>query len=281
MRIRVQLGVVFVSLVLGAIFAPAAAADYSATLGAVTATLSQPAGAGGQLTLDISRDGSSYVDNSIDSAVCGNSSYCQAAADTYDGRAVAIAQASGLAEPDIFVHLTNGGNICCRLTLIYHYDATSNSYSRSVHTWSDAVDQGPVRSLGRQEQVFFVSSDGRFRYAFGCGACTPGPIQIWQDQSGKLVDVARGFRGLINQDARRWLRLYLKQRTAEFGADGLLVAYVADEALLGRSRQGFSFAAEQGRAGYTTEPGSGFDSYEQFLNRLRSFLHKLGYLRRA
>ena len=181
--------------------------------------------------------------------------------------------------PDIFVHLTNGGNICCRLTLIYHYNATSNSYSRSVHTWSDAVDQGPLKSLGKTQQVFFVSSDGRFRYAFGCGACTPGPIQIWQDHLGTLADVTRRFRGLISHDAQRWRRLYLKQRTADYGADGLLVAYVADEALLNRSKQAFSFATQQGQGGYTTQPGSGFSSSQQFVSKLRKFLRQLGYLK--
>jgi hypothetical protein len=279
MRTRVRLSVIAASFVLAAIFAPAAAADYSATFGAITATLSQPGGASGPLTLNISRQAGNYVDDTINRAVCGKSSYCQPTADPYGSPVVAIGQASGLTEPDIFVHLTNGGNICCRVTLIYHYNAGSNSYSRSIHTWSDAVDQGPLKSLGKQDQVFFVSSDGRFRYAFGCGACTPGPIQIWQDRLGKLVDVTRRFRGLISQDARRWLRLYEKQRAAQYGADGLLVAYVADEVLLGRSKQGFSFAAQQGRAGYITQPGSGFSSYQQFLSKLRSFLRKLGYMR--
>jgi hypothetical protein len=281
MRPPIRLGLIIPSFVLAATFAPAAAADYSATSGPVTATLSQPGGAGGLLALNISRDGTNYVDDTVNTAVCGKVSYCQPAADPYGSPVVAIRQATGLAEPDIFVHLTNGGNICCRVTLIYHYDAASNSYSRSVHTWSDAVDQGPLKSLGKPRQVFFVSSDGRFRYAFGCGACTPGPVQIWQDRLGRLVDVTRRFRRLISQDARRWLRLYLNQRTAAYGADGLLVAYVADEALLGRSGQGFSFAAQQGREGYTTEPGSGFSSSQQFLTRLRDFLRKLGYLSRG
>jgi hypothetical protein len=280
MRTHVRLGMIFVSLAVGLTASPAAAADYSTTFGPIAATLSQPGGASGPLTLDITRDGTSYVDDTINSALCGTSSYCQPAADPYGSPAVAIGQASGLTEPDIFVHLTNGGNICCRVTLIYHYNATSNSYSRSVHTWSDAVDQGPLKSLGKKGQVFFVSSDGRFRYAFGCGACTPGPIQIWQDRIGKLVDVTRRFRGLINQDARKWLRLYLKQRTTAYGANGLLVAYVADEVLLGHSNQGFSFAAQQGREGYTAEAGSGFSSSGQFLSKLRSFLRQLGYLRR-
>ncbi len=280
MRIPVRLGAIFLCFALAAIFAAAAAARYSARFGAITATLSQPGGTSGLLTLDISRDGSDYTDDTINGAVCGNNSYCQPAADPYGSPVVAIGQASGLTEPDIFVHLTNGGNICCRVTLIYHYNATSDTYSRSVHTWSDAVDQGPLKSLGQNKQVFFVSSDGRFRYKFGCGACTPGPIQIWQDQLGKLVDVTRQFAGLISHDARQWRRLYLQRRAALYGADGLLVAYVADEVLLGHGSQGFSFAARQSRDGYTAQPGSGFSSYDQFLSDLRTFLQQLGYLRR-
>jgi len=101
MRIALHLRVVFLTCGLGAAFAPAASADYSATLGPITATLSQPGGASGPLTLHISRDGSNYADDTINSAVCGSNSYCEPASDSYDGPAVAIAEASGLTEPDV------------------------------------------------------------------------------------------------------------------------------------------------------------------------------------
>lgn len=179
----------------------------------------------------------------------------------------------------MFLHLSNGGNICCRSTLIYHFRVASGSYQRSVHVWGDAADSGPARSLGHPRNVYFISDDGRFRYAFGCGGCTPGPIQIWHDQDGRLVDVTRRFPGRIEKDASRWRRLFFKLRAAPYGADGFLVAYVADEELLRRGGARWRLVHREGRAGYVTRPGSGFSTPQDFYRRLRKFLRRLGYLR--
>jgi hypothetical protein len=226
--------------------------------------------------LDISRSGVDFVDEDF-AAACAFYVGCHPLPDAYGAPAVSVRRASGSSEPDVLVHLTNGGNICCRSTVIYHYDAIAGDYQRRVHVWGNAADSGPPRSLGHAQQVYFVSDDGRFRYAFGCGACTPGPIQIWQDQTGALVDVTRSFPGRVKKDARLWLHLYFKQRSAQYGADGLLVAYVADEERLGRGRQAWQLVHREGLAGFVTRPGSGFSSPSAFYTRLRRFLRRLGY----
>lgn len=265
-------------LVVGSIAATAAAGTltYSDSYGAVMAQLRERTTLGGGLTLVISRHGVQYNDTAIDSLVCGGSLDCEAAADAYGSPAVAVRRA-GSSEPDVIVHLTDGGNLCCRVTVIYHYDSTRKAYERTVHVWSDAADSGPPRALGARGQVFFVSDDGRFRYRFGCGACTPGPIQIWQDRGGVLLDVTRRFPALIQSDAATWRRLFLGQRSAHDGADGVLAAYVADEDLLGRGGAAWRFVQTQGRDGYLTRPGSGFSTSAQFDHQLRSFLRTLGY----
>ena len=256
--------------------APARAASYSDSYGAVTATLTDQDSTGAGLMLDISRNGVDFVDQDF-AAACAFYVGCHPLPDAYGAPAVSVRRASGSSEPDVLVHMTNGGNICCRSTVIYHYDAVAAAYQRRLHVWSDAADSGPAKSLGHSQQVYFVSDDGRFRYAFGCGACTPGPIQIWQDQTGALVDVTRNFPGLVTKDARLWLHLYSRQKSAQYGADGLLVAYVADEELLGRGRQAWELVHREGQAGFVTRPGSGFSSPSAFYTRLRRFLRRLGY----
>lgn len=227
--------------------------------------------------LTIDRAGQSFVDSNF-AAACGGFTDCQAAADPYGAPAVSVLPADGASEPDIFVHLTNGGNICCRSTIIYHYDTTAGAYTRSVHVYGNAADSGPAQSLGHPLNVYFVSDDGRFRYRFGCGACTPGPIQIWHDQVGVLVDVTRQFPSLIAKDARRWLRLFYKRATAPYGADGFLVAWVADEELLRHDRAAWQLVYRLGREGLVTRPGSGFGKPTRFYKQLRGFLRRLGYI---
>jgi hypothetical protein len=274
--LRFALSAAVVSCVVcGFLTTPARAASYSDTYGAVTATLTDQDSTGAGLTLDINRNGVDFVDQDF-AAACAFNVGCQPLP-AYGAQVVSVRRAGSSSEPDVLVHLSNGGNICCRSTVIYHYDITAGAYERRVHVWSDAADSGPARSLGHPQQVYFVSDDGRFRYAFGCGACTPGPIQIWQDQTGTLVDVTRSFRGPVKKDAKLWLRLYLKQRSAQYGADGLLVAYVADEELLGQGRQVWKFVHREAQAGFVTGPGKGFSSPAAFYSTLHRFLRRLGY----
>jgi len=278
LMVRLVLSMAVVFCVLCAVgTALARAASYVDAYGAVTAQLSDrnnKTGAG--LTLYISRSGPDYIDRNF-AAACAFSVGCHPLPDAYGAPAVSVRRASGSSEPDVLVHLTNGGNICCRSTVIYHYEASTDSYQRTVHVWSDAADSGPARSLGHAQQVYFVSDDGRFRYAFGCGACTPGPIQIWRDQTGALINVTRNFPALVRKDARLWLHLYFKERSAPYGADGLLVAYVADEELLGRGRHAWQLVHQEGQAGFVTRLGSGFSSPSTFYARLRRFLRTHGY----
>src|SRR5579884_4071971 len=198
---------ILVALVLAA---SAEASVYTARWGSVRATLTDRSRTGGGLTVRIDRAGVVFVYGGLYRAG-GGFGGCPPVADPYGAPVVSVRPAAGRAEPDVFVHLSNGGNICCRSTFIYHYHPGSGGYTSSVHVWGDAADSGAPRSLGHNRQVFFVSEDGRFRYRFGCGACTPGPIQIWRDVQGRLVDVTRSFRRLIWKDARRWRRLYFKE----------------------------------------------------------------------
>ena len=184
--------IVFCCLVAGLFSAAASAAVYSDSYGSVHARLTDLNRSGVGLKLVISQAGRRFVYRNF-AGVCGGYPGCHLIPDSYGAPAVSVHRAGGTNEPDVFLHLSDGGNICCRSTLIYHFRVASGSYQRSVHVWGDAADSGPARSLGHPRNVYFISDDGRFRYAFGCGGCTPGPIQIWHDQDGRLVDVTRRF----------------------------------------------------------------------------------------
>jgi PKD repeat protein len=186
-------------------------------------------------------------------------------------------------EPEVLLNVSNGGNICCRYTIVYSYRPASNSYVPTVHDWLDWGDIPPLRDLNHDGQLEWVSGDSRFRYAFACGACSPYPIQIWHFAAASFHDVTRHYPRLVQRDARALYGEYLRERVVRNGyrnVRGILAAYLADEYSLGRAAAGWRTLEAANRGGYLVNygwPTGG--SASAYLRQLRSFLRRLGYIR--
>ena len=189
-------------------------------------------------------------------------------------------------QPEVELDLTNGGNICCRYTIVYSRGRTA-AYGGKLITWIDQAGIPPLRHLRHDGALEYLSSDGRFRYRFGCGACTPYPIQIWAFRSGRFRDVTRFFPALVRRDARLMHRLF--QQAVRAGGPirdpvrGALAAYIADECSLGRPWVGWRLFDAAARAGDLTDPPSTASAFRypvaRFRRDLRRFLRQLHYLR--
>jgi len=126
-----------------------------------------------------------------------------------------------------------------------------------------------------------VSSDDRFAYAFTAFAFSLEPIQIWRLRDGRLGDATRSYPGAVAEHARQLWRLYERTRRGESGkVRGILAAYLADEALLGREGRAWlrlERAFERGELGRGTMR-DGFPAGRHYLAELRQFLDRTGYL---
>ena len=117
--------------------------------------------------------------------------------------------------------------------------------------------------------------------AFGCNACGPQPIRIWQYRDGKLRKATREFKGLVRADSRRARRGYLRNRHrgAEY-AKSFLTPYTADLCLLGQCGKGLRTvrgAIRRGELSHRSDldtPPYG----NEFLAALRRLLRRYGYL---
>jgi hypothetical protein len=195
------------------------------------------------------------------------------------GKSIRLRDLDGDGEPDVLVDLFTGGASCCLYSIFYGFRAESSSYTR------DAEDFGTYgyRLLDRDRDgvLELKGGDVGFRGAFGCNACGPQPIRIWQYRDGKLRKATRDFKGLVRADARRARRGYLRnrQRGAEY-AKSFLTPYAADLCLLGQCGKGLRTvrgAIRRGELSHRSDldtPPYG----NEFLAALRRLLRRYGYL---
>lgn len=126
--------------------------------------------------------------------------------------------------------------------------------------------------------VDFVLEDGRFAYAFGCGACTPRPPRIFTIRRGAIVDVSRevAFAQVYRKEMAR-LRPICTSRRQE--RNGACAAYVADAARIGEFDQAWAlmlrhYERDPGKRAASADPQAASD----FPESLRAFLKKTGYI---
>jgi hypothetical protein len=235
----------------------------------------------------ISSSGTVLADMAVDprAAPAATCSGCQAIPFGYDtgDPSLFVKDLNGDGKPEVLLNLTSGGNICCRYTIVYGRTA-QGMYRGTLITWIDQGAIPPLRDLRDDGSLQYVSSDGRFRYRFGCGACTPYPIQIWSLRNGQFIDVTRGFPRLVMSDAA-WLYRRLRQAARTSGGDkewvrGALAAYVADECSLRRPNAGWRVFDLAAHAGWLTDVNSTLPyPVSRFRRDLRNFLRRLRYLR--
>ncbi|MBE9030857.1 hypothetical protein IQ266_14065 [filamentous cyanobacterium LEGE 11480] len=183
-----------------------------------------------------------------------------------------IRDLDGDQEPEIILEFYSGGAHCCVSSAIYRYDAAAKSYKPTVLGWGDAAATFELRQLDPQRQALqLVSRDVGFAYAFTAYAFSGYPVQIWEYQQGKIVDVTRRYPKLIYNSAyRNWLQIQRTQKdypNEPQYARGPIAAYMATKYLLGQEKAGWALMDQVYR---------GSDKATFFAD-LRQFLIKRGY----
>jgi hypothetical protein len=185
-------------------------------------------------------------------------------------------------EPEVLVDLYTGGANCCFYTESWRFDGAQNAYVEKVLRAGGSFPY-TLKDLNKDGAPEFVSSDYRFAYTYGSGADTPRPLQIFDWNGGRLVDVTIAYPQMAAREAAGCYRDYLEYRKKDVNVRGLLAAYLADSynakngqvawrrvvAAYRRGDVDKKFADDSGPHG------------RAFLTSLRSFLKRLGYLRAA
>ena len=196
-----------------------------------------------------------------------------------DKSSIFLRNLDGDPEPEVLGEFYTGGANCCPASRIYDFDPARSDYGRIDREWGTGAHRGP-RDLDRDGSAELESADARFRGLFGCNACTPQPIQVFQLLDGRLVDVTRRFPGLIRRDLRGLIDLYRRARKERLAARGVLAAVTAERYLLGRgpvARRGLAGALARGELrGFK---GDGLADGRAYVRRLLAFLRRAGYRR--
>jgi hypothetical protein len=183
-------------------------------------------------------------------------------------------------EPEILLSAYSGGAHCCVYSLVYRFVAFGNTYERISWPWGDPGYV--VRDLNKDRQPEFVSGDNRFTDLFTSHAASAEPIAIYQLGETSFVDVTRKFRGAIRAHARRLLRFYrreLREPRDNRDVRGLVAAYVADQYLAKRRKQGLAFLNRAARRHQlNSPPGSPSNtSGKRYVRALKRYLRRWGY----
>jgi hypothetical protein len=218
--------------------------------------------------LTITRAGRTLDNAAVHSEFCG--SLCWPAGTG----AVQVRDVEGDGEPDILLNLYSGGEHCCNLTQLFHYDAPAGNYTTIEHLWGDPGYK--LEQLGGSGPDEFVSADDRFAYAFAAYAFSGLPIEIFRVSGGEFVDVTREYPALVRTDATAWWESYRGSRHSRYGL-GYLAAWAADEYNIGNSAEVAATLRQLAGANeLRTTPGFGAGG-TGFIRHLDHFLAKDGY----
>lgn len=180
-------------------------------------------------------------------------------------------------EPEVWLDKYSGGAHCCLTSEFFRYRPGLQTYTRTAHGWGN-IGYRP-KNLDRRDAVELISADDRFAYVFTPFAASFFPLQVWQFDSGRLRDVTSDFPRQIELDAQQLLRTYSTDRNVRADPRGVLAAWLADQYLLGREREGWLVLETAYRRGELGPKRSlaGWPQGRSYLTALRAYLKKLGY----
>jgi hypothetical protein len=186
-------------------------------------------------------------------------------------------------EPEVLVDLFSGGANCCWYSDSWRFDEAQNKYIEKLlrpglsfpYTLKD-IDQNGIPE--------FKTIDYRFAYKYGSNADTPRPLRIFNWNAGKLMDVTVAFPRLAAADAAEYYKGYLHYRKVKnVNVRGLLAAYLGSSYNAGNGRTAWRRVVAAYRRGDVDRKFKGEVGPfgKQYLQSVRRFLHKIGYLRRT
>jgi hypothetical protein len=266
------------SIALGLLLVATATVARATTISArghgVTATLSYRGGAGAQrdLALTIGRGQRTLYRAPVRAPLCGT--LCEPQTGTIQN-AVQIADLDDDGAADVLLSLYSGGANCCSILQVFTPSAAMDG--RYVHLAQRDFFSAGYRLERIGGRLMFVTADNTFETTFTDFAASGLPLQILRLSGARFLDVTSAYPALIRRDAARWLTAY---RRADGRDDvGLIAAWAADEARLGRWSAAQALLVDQARAGRLNSalyPRS--DSGLRFVTRLTALLGREGYL---
>jgi len=180
-------------------------------------------------------------------------------------------------DPQVLLDLYTGGAHCCFTTDILVTGGTGTRMIKQL--WGDPGYR--LSDLDHNGLSEFVTADDRFAYAFTDYAASLLPIKILRLEGSSLADVTRSHPAEIAADAESLWALYLKVRLGpEPDVRGVLAAWAADEALLGRWTAA-SAALDLALARGDLDQGPllrGWPRGRAYITALHTFLRVSGYL---
>jgi hypothetical protein len=268
----------FLTAVVAAVFLPAAAqardVTQTAEAGEVSATLTYHVARDvySQVRLRIARSGTVVSDQQLRQVTCGRGCAAWVPGPFSVPGPVKLRDLDADGEPEVIVDFYTGGAHCCVVTAFYRW--SGSAYRRSVEYFGNYGYR--IVDLDRDGTPELSAYDERFAYAFGSYADSLSPPVVRHWQADKLVDVTRRFPALIRANAKLAFRLFArsKRRHDPIAARAVLVAWTADQCLLGRCNQGFARVGAARRAG---DLGTAKES-ARYVAQLRTFLKRAGYL---
>jgi hypothetical protein len=214
-----------------ALVAPASAlaGTSSASAGGVTATLSWSGGPGittKDERLTITQTGQPKYDQPVPATGCFKLCTPQS------NKPVQVADLYGDGSEEVVLNLFSGGADCCTIEQVYVQSAALGSYTMNQRNFGAA---GVVlKDIGPHGRAEMVSANGAFYCQFSACYASGLPIQIFEFNDWKFIDVTKQYPTLIAADAAKWLKLYNKH----LGPDqGLIATWAADEDNLGVAEQ--------------------------------------------
>src|SRR5437763_12233428 len=141
----------------------------------------------------------------VDQAIGAECQYCSPwpAAGGTDTKSISVRDLDSDGEPEVLLDLYSGGANCCYYTDAWYYDEASAKYATVV--LRPGLDFFyTLKDLNHDGAPDFYSQDYRFAYKYGSNADTPRPLQIWDWDSGKLVDVTLSYPKLAARDAAQY-----------------------------------------------------------------------------
>jgi hypothetical protein len=210
---------------------PAAAQAHSSTAsaGGVKATLSYSGGPGittKDERLAITQNGKVVYNQPVPSAgcfkVCGPG----------DKQPVAVADLYGNDGEDVVLNLFSGGADCCTVADVYVPSAAVQSYVLDTHNFGEAGFK--LENIGPRSRPLFVSANNEYYCSITDCAGSGLPLQIFEFEAERFVDVTTQYPKLIARDAARWLAIYYKNPSQ---GEGAIAAWAGDDYLLGKSYQ--------------------------------------------
>jgi hypothetical protein len=143
-------------------------------------------------------------------------------------RPVHVAKLYGDDGEDVVLTLFTGGADCCTLADVFVPSAAVQSYVLDQHNFGE--DGFVLKDIGPQGRPEFVSADPAFYCRFSACYASGLPLEIFEFEGERFIDVTRQHRGMIASDGARWLKLYYKNPAQGRGA---IAAWAADEDDLG------------------------------------------------